>query len=296
MVSSNNLQYSPSLFACDEFASLTLYTITVSGRPRPIRAILPSLLRHSLNFSSSGLLTGNSFTTADDHVLMGPTGGNMPGSTDRSMDMDNVKKGLSYHHVCSSLPTDTSANALSATVNESPLSIQNWARRYVPSFRVAHSSMLFLMLICLAFFTNPTSAVLISNFENCLATGYKATKALQFTPEFVDVVFDTSNSAHNLRVTIWGNVSGSVYDINLPPPSSSQWTDPDVTDGKIVNYTASTNKLTTLSSKVAFLSYEPYSSASAFCGELRSNQSCPLAPVFGGNSYVLHPLRLCSFF
>lgn len=145
-------------------------------------------------------------------------------------------------------------------------------------------SMLAYILLLLILFTTSSTAVLISNFENCLSTGYKATKALQFTPEFVDVVFNTTDPAHNLRVTIWGNVSGSVYAVDLPPPSSSLWSDATFTDGKIVNYTASTNKLTTLSSKLAFLSYEPYSSAYAFCDELRSNKTCPLAPAFKGNA------------
>lgn len=140
-----------------------------------------------------------------------------------------------------------------------------------------------LVIVLLAALTTPADAVLINNFENCLTKAYQDTAALQFTPRFVDVVFNTSNPAHNLRVTVWGNVSGSVTNVTLPAASSDLWSDSGYTDGKIVNYTASTNKLTTLSSKFEFLSYEPWSSETEFCSQIE-NGTCPLAPVFTGNT------------
>lgn len=169
--------------------------------------------------------------------------------------------------------------ALSSTSIAMEVASHDFRRTRMSSLtRIALSAVVVLFSLIIT----PAEAVFISNYENCLSTAYQSTAALQFTPTFVDVVFNTSSQPHNLRMIVYGNVSGSVLAVTLPPANSSDWTDPTVTDGKIVNLTASTNKLTTLSSKLEFLNSELFSSSVAFCSDL-SNGTCPLAPVFEGN-------------
>ncbi|KAI9743118.1 MAG: hypothetical protein M1818_003413 [Claussenomyces sp. TS43310] len=141
-------------------------------------------------------------------------------------------------------------------------------------------------LVTLIFFSliGPSNAVLIS-FENCLSAAYlnNVPTLLQFVPTFVDAVFNTTDTNHNLRLTVWGNVTGSSVVATLPPPDDPSWLNPNDTDGKIVNVTSPTNKVTTLFSKADFLSYEPWISSLSFCNQL-VNGSCPLAPTFAANS------------
>lgn len=102
-------------------------------------------------------------------------------------------------------------------------------------------------------------------------------------PLFVDAAFDTLNPNHTLRVTMYGNVTGTRTNAPLPPWDSRDWADPNKTDGKIVREPqpdSSEPKLTTLHSKMDFLSYEPWNLDSDFCAESLTNASCPLAPIF----------------
>lgn len=126
-------------------------------------------------------------------------------------------------------------------------------------------------------------------FENCLAESYVNNKPvpLQWVPIYVDASFDTSTPKHTLRVTMWGNVTGSSTNVTLPPSNSTDWKDPTKLDGKILNEPepgVEHPKLTTLHSKVEFLTYEPFSDNTNFCNTSLANGTCPLAPVFETNS------------
>lgn len=141
-----------------------------------------------------------------------------------------------------------------------------------------------------------TASAIGVNFENCLPSNYIYSNQesdqvqLQWIPVFVDAVFDTQNPSHNLRVTVWGNVTGRVGTDPLPPPGSANWSDPElVLNGKILNEPDPTapvaqRKVTTLHNKVDVLTYEPYFLNLNFCDSIL-NGSCPLGPVFDDNIY-----------
>jgi hypothetical protein len=143
-----------------------------------------------------------------------------------------------------------------------------------------------LSLLLLSVLVSPASAVFI-NYENCLSLAWQNQKPLylQFVPLYVNAVFNTTDSAHNLNVTVWGNITGSLPLVSLPSANSSDWTNPNVTDGKIVNVPDpdGNNVATTLFNKVNVLSYEPYSQNENFCDQL-INASCPLGPAFYANA------------
>lgn len=141
----------------------------------------------------------------------------------------------------------------------------------------------FLLLVVLLI--QPVTAATIKNYENCLPDTYRynVPTLLQWVPYQVDAFFDTESPQHTLRVTMWGNVTGSVYNVTLPPPNSTDWTDPNKHDGKILDEPepdAPAPKLTTLHSKVDFLTYEPWSESTNFCNRSLTHASCPLGPVF----------------
>ncbi|AEO54234.1 hypothetical protein MYCTH_2296586 [Thermothelomyces thermophilus ATCC 42464] len=122
-------------------------------------------------------------------------------------------------------------------------------------------------------------------FENCLPESYveHVPTPLQWVPEWVDASFEATGPKHTLRVTMWGNVTGSFTNVALPPPDSPHWKDPSKTDGKIVDEPEPDvphPKLTTLHSKVEVLTYEPWRENTNFCNTSLVNASCPLAPVF----------------
>ncbi|KAI0012158.1 integral membrane protein [Xylariaceae sp. FL0662B] len=161
---------------------------------------------------------------------------------------------------------------------------------------------LFWLIACT--WLQPTRSVMIP-FDNCLPDSYLYTNKpqdevqLQWIPMFVDAEFDTENPAHNLRVTVWGNVTGRVGTEPLPPPGSPDWSDPKkVLQGKILdepnpNLPATERKATTLHSKVDVLTYEPYTSNLNFCQNI-ANASCPLGPVFN-TTPLASPYGLPSF-
>lgn len=130
----------------------------------------------------------------------------------------------------------------------------------------------------------PAAAAFVS-FENCLPESYVNNEPtpLQWVPHSVDASFDTTDPKHTLRVTMWGNVTGSFTNVALPPPGSPDWDDPSKTDGKIVNGPEPDSpnpKLTTLHSNVKVLTYEPWCNNTNFCETSLVNGSCPLGPVF----------------
>lgn len=130
----------------------------------------------------------------------------------------------------------------------------------------------------------PAAAIFVP-FENCLSESYvnNVPAPLQWVPMFVDASFDTTDPKHTLRVTAWGNVTGSSTNVPLPPSGSPDWADPGKTDGKILDLpepNVSDPRVTTLHSKIEVLTYEPWSENTNFCNTSLTNASCPLGPVF----------------
>ncbi|KAK7951251.1 uncharacterized protein PG986_006979 [Apiospora aurea] len=152
-------------------------------------------------------------------------------------------------------------------------------RPYLPA--ACQYALLLLALHCV----QPASAVLLP-FDNCLPSSYIASNnvdhaQLQWVPLYLDAVFDLENPTHNLRVTVYGNVTGTVGNTTLPLWNSTQWNGTgNVLNGKIQNQPdGPQGKATTLFSKVDVLSYEPYKTSSNFCNSTK-NGPCPLGPVF----------------
>ncbi|KAK3330297.1 hypothetical protein B0H66DRAFT_468502 [Apodospora peruviana] len=147
------------------------------------------------------------------------------------------------------------------------------------------------LLLVLGVLCQPAAAAFVT-WENCLPESYinNDPKPLQWEPYKVDASFNTTDPKHTLRVIMWGNVTGSSTNVTLPPANSSHWADPTKLDGKILNEpepNVPNPKLTTLHSKVEFLTYEPWSENTNFCDESLGNASCPLAPVFNANTSLL---------
>ncbi|KAM0322849.1 hypothetical protein ACHAQA_009190 [Verticillium albo-atrum] len=166
--------------------------------------------------------------------------------------------------------------------------------RLVPSPTLASRTLL-LVLACFLFLTRPAYAVRIP-FENCLPDSYKNNDPapLQWEPLFVDARFDTTSDAHNLQVIVWGNVTGSHFEVDLPPPGDPRWEDPTESDGKIVRIPSETNsKVTALKTQVEMLTYRPFKAHEDFCNDKLVNASCPLAPVFNVTDEV-NPYNLPS--
>lgn len=141
------------------------------------------------------------------------------------------------------------------------------------------------LLAVLSLLLRPTAAVLIDQWTNCLPESVtKSDPAqLQWVPLYVGAEFGNEDVAHKLRVTVWGNVTGS-YDpsVALPAWNDPSWTDASVTAGKIVDnpFPTTAARLTTLHDKIDVLTYEPYSASFDFCQDALTNATCPLGPVF----------------
>lgn len=176
-----------------------------------------------------------------------------------------------------------------ALQRRSPRSTNLLRRRSQPRTQARRNtwvpSVYWVFLVMASFLITPTTAVRIP-FTNCLPISTQSSGVLQFVPKFVDAVFNTTDQLHNLRLTIWGNVTGAIYQQFVPPAANdSYWSDPTKTDGKILDVTASTNILTALRGHIDFLSYEPYNENVRFCTQL-INSTCPLSPSFASNPYV----------
>lgn len=175
-------------------------------------------------------------------------------------------------------------------------------RLIIPGLRrFSSASLNMVVLLFLAVILRPCAAVLVP-FENCLPTYYTQSKPtpLQWVPEFVDATLTVTNDVQSLKVTMWGNVTGSRRDQPLPPASNTTyWRGRNQTDGKIQAIPDSQkNIITTLHSKINVLTYEPWSGDFDFCGNLSKPFTCPLGPVFDFNpascvpSYPLSPPSL----
>lgn len=160
--------------------------------------------------------------------------------------------------------------------------------RSLPSpSRLFSSHLLGPVLVILAcLLIRPAAAVLIP-FDNCLPDSYRNYDPLplQWNPLYVDARFDTDDPGHNLQIIVWGNVSGSYKTVELPAATNeSYWDNPELTDGKLLDFTNPDFKVTTLSSKVNVLTYEPFGNFSSFCNYSLVNGSCPLSPVFNSTA------------
>lgn len=175
---------------------------------------------------------------------------------------------------------------------------------FVPAIRrVNHPSLAsFVLSSLVACSWIRTASALMVPFDNCLDSNYiysnqpEGEAQLQWVPLHVEAVFDTEDPAHNLMVTVWGNVTGRAGSDALPAWNSTDWDDPNkVLNGKIQNepdqsVPAAQRKVTTLHTKVDVLTYEPFVSNVNFCDNL-INGSCPLGPVFSNISTYVSPLE-----
>lgn len=146
---------------------------------------------------------------------------------------------------------------------------------------ISTSPALAVLILILTVFVN-TSAAAFINFENCLSENVINSDPLQlqFVPLHAWADFNTTSSAHNLNVTIYGNVSGMATVGTYPAPDSPSWTNPNSTVGKIVDLSTSNNKYTTLFTDFNVLSYTPYEADPARFCNATVNEECPLVPAF----------------
>lgn len=141
-----------------------------------------------------------------------------------------------------------------------------------------------IALLCLVTFASPAAAVLLE-FENCLSKTILESHPLQlqFVPTNVSVKFNLTNPLHPLAITVYGNVSGTVSrTANYPAPDSSDWTNPNWTDGKIQDVSSTNNMYSTLITDLNVLSFTPFHNLSRFRDSLTQG-TLPLGPVFNYN-------------
>lgn len=141
-----------------------------------------------------------------------------------------------------------------------------------------------IALVCLVYFVSPAAAVLL-DFDNCLSKTILESDPLQlqFVPTNVSVVFNLTNSLHPLNVTVYGNVSGTVSrTANYPAMDSAEWTNPNWTDGKIVDLSSTNFKYTTLLTAFNVLSFSPFNLPSRFLDSVTQG-TLPMGPVFNYN-------------
>ncbi|KAF4446617.1 hypothetical protein F53441_9748 [Fusarium austroafricanum] len=154
---------------------------------------------------------------------------------------------------------------------------RTWAPRHGAILRFS-KSLLFSLLITLHA-VSPVHAVRIP-LTNCLSDTYRLHEPtkLQWVPVYADAVFDTENEKHNLRVIVWGNVTGA------RASSDPSWIQGSENNSKITQTPERDkfkyNNATTYFSKVNFLAYAPYNNKVDFCNSL-VNGSCPLGPYSG---------------
>lgn len=154
-------------------------------------------------------------------------------------------------------------------------------------------SSFFTLLCLLSFFVTPVAPAFLA-FDNCLSASIKSSnpRQLQWVPFYVNVNF---NPQRMLNVTVYGNVTGQATAGTYPPATSPDWTNPDITFGKIVNFSQSdTNpNFTTLFSQYNLLSYTPYDAPPQAFWQTTINASVPVAPAFFANAS--NPYSLPAF-
>ncbi|KAK2593390.1 hypothetical protein QQS21_008921 [Conoideocrella luteorostrata] len=145
----------------------------------------------------------------------------------------------------------------------------------LPNLSTTYGLLTIVFLALLA--ARPVSAVRIKP-TNCLPDSFTPTY-LKWVPVEADAKFDTDSVKHNFQFIVWGNVTGSLYEKELPKPGSPLWSDHNVTDGKIIDSENGVNG-TTVKSSISMLSYVPWNHLNFFCAQALVNGTCPLAPVF----------------
>ncbi|KAL9093054.1 MAG: hypothetical protein Q9165_004192 [Trypethelium subeluteriae] len=146
----------------------------------------------------------------------------------------------------------------------------------------------FAKLLCISAVVAPcTNAALIS-FQNCLdpdIVNYSPLQ-LQWIPYFFDASYIHNGTSYNFNLTTYGNVSGQATQGPYPPPDSPDWADPNKTFGKMVNVSATNNKITTFYTKIDVLQYDAWDNlpGEIFCDSIVQGR-CPLGPSFNGSPY-----------
>lgn len=168
-----------------------------------------------------------------------------------------------------------------AMTNSTTTPRRRWRPQLSKSSFLPTNILVSLLLVFIAI--TPASAVQIK-FQNCLPdnTQLANPKPLQWEPLYANASFDTKNKNHRIQIRVWGNVTGQTNQGQLPPANDSYWTDPDQTNGKIVQVPGNVDNgtATTLLRHIDFLSYKPIRERGDFCKDALTNGSCPLAPVF----------------
>lgn len=194
------------------------------------------------------------------------------------------KSSSSHHDICCC----QAAGPVCATASPN-LTRQNKGRNR--RLRPVRATETLCRLMSIVFFTlfvsTPVSAVRI-RATNCLPESFQNQNPpfIQWVPVEADAKFDTKSEKHNFQYIVWGNVTGSIQQVQLPKPEDQDyWTNPDKINGKIINSDNSENG-TTVKSSISMLSYMPWSHRSFFCGDSLVNGSCPLPPVFNTTGNV----------
>lgn len=135
----------------------------------------------------------------------------------------------------------------------------------------------------------PAARAAFVEFTNCLdeVVITSQPRILQFVPLNVSAVF---NSSHVLNVTVYGNVTGQLYNGTYPAPNDPTWTNPNDTFGKIVDVESGASLATTLFGTFNVLTYTPYNAAPARFCENTVNEACPIGPAFYSNSSDIRDL------
>ncbi|KAG6014592.1 hypothetical protein E4U43_006372 [Claviceps pusilla] len=194
------------------------------------------------------------------------------------------------HHDTPCQPSGT--NSVCATSSSGPkrqTMCNNRSRHASSIVSAASGTMRRLMTVALfsLLASTPVSAVRIRP-TNCLPESFQNQNPpfIQWVPVEAHAKFDTKSNKHNFQYIVWGNVTGSLQRVKLPPPEDRDyWTNPDKTNGKIINSDNSENG-TTVKSSISMLSYVPWSHRYFFCGDALVNGSCPLPPVFNTTGNV----------
>jgi hypothetical protein len=149
-----------------------------------------------------------------------------------------------------------------------------------------NTSIWYTILLSLVFLTTLSSTVqaaYISGWSNCLASSIQTNDVqLQWHPLAVWADFNTSLSAYDLNITVFGNVTGKQFQVPLPPPNDTYWTDPQATNGKIVDKNNQTGFESTLFANINVLDYTTFTSQPLRFCNTSVHGECPISPVFNG--------------
>lgn len=132
----------------------------------------------------------------------------------------------------------------------------------------------------------PLARAAFVEFTNCLDEVIITSepRVLQFVPLNISAVFNHGNSSHILNVTVYGNVTGQLYNGTYPAPNDPSWSNPNDTFGKIVDVEPGAALATTLFASFNVLTYTPYNAPAAFWCQNTVNSACPVGPAFYTNS------------